>query len=103
MNVIWDERAKNALIQIFDYIYDTFGEKSESKFQQEVLHTVQLLQSNPCMAALEPLLLKRSKTYRSSIINKLSKMVYYVDDDTIHVAAFWDCRQDPLAQTDFLE
>jgi len=32
MNVIWDERAKNALIQISDYIYDTFGEKSESNF-----------------------------------------------------------------------
>ncbi|MCR5453706.1 MAG: hypothetical protein K6F33_01805 [Bacteroidales bacterium] len=47
----------------------------------------------------------RFKSYRSIIINNLSKMVYFVDDnaDTIYIAAFWDCRQDPLSQIECLE
>ena len=40
----------------------------------------------------------RSIIYRSVIINGLNKMVYYVEDDTLHIAGFWDTRSEPKAQ-----
>ena len=101
MTLIWDEKAEESLLQISDYIYLNFGEQSETKFQQEVLHTTNQLLNNPNMCALDPLLAGRSHAYRSTIINRHSKMVYYVDEtsETIRIAAFWDCRREPLAQT----
>ena len=40
----------------------------------------------------------RTIAYRSVIVNGLSKMVYYIKDDTIRIVAFWDTRQEPEAQ-----
>ena len=40
----------------------------------------------------------RAKTYRSVIVNGLNKMVYYVEDDTVYIAAFWDTRMEPIEQ-----
>ena len=40
---------------------------------------------------------ERSKIYRSVLINRRSKMVYYVENDAVVVAGFWDCRRDPVA------
>ena len=105
MKIHWDEKAEWQMNQVAIYILQNFGVKSLIKFRQELNHTTELLQSNPNMCALESLLTKRSRTYRSTIINKLSKMVYYVDEqnETIHIAAFWDCRREPLAQIERLE
>lgn len=50
------------------------------------------------MASIDPLFEERAKTYRSIIINRRSKMVYYIEDETIYIAAFWDCRKDPTNQ-----
>ena len=57
-----------------------------------------MLCKNPYIAAIDPLFGDRANTYRSTLINRRSKMVYYVVDDEIHIAAFWDCRRDPVAQ-----
>ena len=29
---------------------------------------------------------------------RLNKLVYYVKDDTLHIAAFWDTRREPKNQ-----
>lgn len=38
------------------------------------------------------------KAYRSIVVGGLSKMVYVVEGETIYIAAFWDCRQEPEIQ-----
>jgi len=40
----------------------------------------------------------RQQTYRSIIVRKLNKIVYYVKGDTLHIAAFWDTRREPKRQ-----
>jgi len=50
------------------------------------------------LAPFDPLFADRPVAYRSIIINGLSKMVYRVDDDVIHIVGFWDTRQEPEAQ-----
>ena len=105
MRFTWDDKAKRGLNQVAEYIKDIFGAKSLKKFQQELVHTTDLRASNPYMCALEPLLWERVRSYRSALINNLSKMVYFVDEEkeTIHIVAFWDCRCEPLAQIEHLE
>ena len=105
MKIHWDEKAEWQMNQVAAYILQDFGVNSLIDFSQELNHTTELLQANPYMCALDPLLTKRSRTYRSTIINRRSKMVYYVDDqnETIHIAAFWDCRREPLSQIEHLE
>ena len=49
----------------------------------------------PNIGTIDPLFSDRTEVYRSVIIDGLSKMVYFIKEDTIYIAAFWDCRQEP--------
>ena len=104
MKVVWENIALEQLDQVADYVLDRFGEKREILFREQVKHTAELLKSNPYMGVLDSLLIERSQSYRSVLVNRLNKMVYYVDEnnETIHISAFWDCRCEPLGQTQHL-
>ena len=98
MRVIWDPQAKEARQQIADYIRRRFSTKRKIRYLQEVREMTKMLKRHPGIGLIDPLYADRSKTYRSVIINGLSKMVYFVEDDIIYIAAFWDCRQEPEKQ-----
>ena len=103
MNLIWENIAFGQLMQIAEYIENNFGSKRMAVFLQEVDHITDLLLTNPCMGALEESLSDRSIPYRSIVVSKMDKMVYYVDDnDLIHISAFWDCRSNADNQTSHL-
>lgn len=55
---------------------------------------------HPNLGSVEPLLADLPKTYRSVVIDGLSKMVYFIEGDVIYIAAFWDCRREPKALAD---
>ena len=57
-----------------------------------------MLRRSPYIGQIDPLFEDRAKTYRSVIVNGLNKMVYYIEDDTLHIAAFWDTRMEPEEQ-----
>ena len=98
MKVTWHPEATKGRRQIVSYIRRRFGIKYVKDFRQEVDQTVKLLSCSPNIGSIDPLFSNRSKTYRSLIINGLSKMVYFVENDTIYIAAFWDTRMEPQAQ-----
>ena len=98
MRVIWDSRAKEAQRQIAAYIRHQFGVKFEKNFMQKVDQTVCMLVKSPNIGRIDPLFADRPIAYRSIVINGLSKLVYYIKDDTIRIAAFWDTRREPVAQ-----
>lgn len=98
MKEIWDINAKNGRKKVADYIRERFGVKSVKKFRQEVEQTTKMLKDYPNIGSIDPLFADRPKAYRSVIIGDLSKMVYFVEEDIIHIAAFWDIRQDPMSQ-----
>ncbi len=56
------------------------------------------LKQSPNLGAIDPLFADRRACYRSVVINGLSKMVYRVDDDVIHIVGFWDTRMEPQGQ-----
>ena len=98
MKTSWDPAAKESLRQIARYINTQFGRKARQSFIERVHETENYLKHNPYIGIVDPLFVKRRLPYRSIIINGLSKMVYYVDGDTIFIAAFWDTRREPKNQ-----
>jgi plasmid stabilization system protein ParE len=98
MKVIWDPRAKEGERQVVLYIRHKFGSQHARKFIDEVNHIVGILKENPQYGSIDTLFEERAISYRSIIIRGLSKLVYYIKDDTICIAAFWDTRREPVAQ-----
>lgn len=98
MKAIWDPMAREAKSRIATYIRNEFGIKRAKRFRQEVDNSVTMLLRAPNIGQIDPLFEGRAKTYRSIIVNGLSKMVYYIEDDTIYIVAFWDTRMEPEQQ-----
>jgi len=98
MKVIWQTRAKEGRRRVAAYIRREFGLNSMELFRQKVDQTVRMLIQSPNIGSIDPLYADRPFAYRSVIINGLSKLVYRLDDDTIRIVGFWDCRQEPQSQ-----
>ena len=98
MKAVWSPKAKDGKRQVAAYIRQEFGTKRAKKFRQEVDEIVNMLRRSPYIGQIDPLFEDRAKTYRSVIVNGLNKMVYYIEDDTLHIAAFWDTRMEPEEQ-----
>ncbi len=100
MNYIWDPKAQWQRDQIADYIYERFGEKRSIKFLDNVDEAVDMILRHPNIGTIDPLFADRSVTYRSVVVDGLSKMVYRVEDNVIYIAAMWDCRREPQVQAE---
>lgn len=98
MKVTWDPKATKGKRKVANYIRIKFGIDRVKRFRQEVDQTVDMIMRHPNLGSIDPLFNDRPRTYRSVIINGLSKMVYFIDDEIIYIAAFWDCRQEPTKQ-----
>ena len=98
MRVEWSEKAEWNRDPIGDYICERFGYKRMEKYIEEVDQTIGMIMRTPNIGSIDPLFRDHPIAYRSVIINSLSKMVYYVQGDTIRIAAFWDTRQEPKTQ-----
>ena len=94
MRVVWDPQAKENRTQIAGYIRQQFGAKRKTRFLQEVRQVTQQLKRSPGIGQIDPLFADRARTYRSVIINGLNKLVYFVSDDILYIAGFWDTRMD---------
>lgn len=100
MRYEWTDYAKEGRDQIADYIYDRFGEKRSMKFLDDVDEAVDMILHHPSIGTIDPLFADRSVTYRSVIVDGLSKMVYHVEDEVIYISAMWDCRREPQVQAE---
>ena len=98
MKIRWHKRAVAQLYEAENYVLWKFGEQTRQEFMDEVEQSVLKLSDMPMTGALDPLFAHRKRAYRSIIVRKLNKVVYYVDGGVVHIAAFWDCRREPRNQ-----
>lgn len=98
MKIRWHKRAVAQLYEVENNVLWKFGEQARQEFMDEVEQSVLKLSDMPMMGALGPLFAHRKRAYRSIIVRKLNKVVYYVDGGAVHIAAFWDCRREPRNQ-----
>ena len=98
MKIRWHKRAVAQLYEVENYVLWKFGEQARQEFMDEVEQSVLKLSDMPMMGAHDPLFAHRKRAYRSIIVRKLNKVVYYVDGGVVYIAAFWDCRREPRNQ-----
>jgi plasmid stabilization system protein ParE len=103
MKIQWHKRAATQLHQVEEYVLRDFGERVRQKFMDEIENAVFSLADMPTQGRIDPLFAHRSREYRSIIVRRLNKVVYYIKDDTIHIAAFWDTRREPKGQAEKLK
>lgn len=87
--------AKQQIRETARYIYIEFGKKSKDNFILELNQTKQLLETNPFLGPVEPLLSDLPSNYRSILIGHLNKMIYRILEDHIEISDLWDVRRDP--------
>ena len=95
MQIKFTDKAINHLNSIIDIFIEYAGERYAIKFSHLVDEKLGKLQRFPYIGFIEPLLKERKFEFRSTIIYQNYKMVYYVDGETIWIAAFWDMRMNP--------
>lgn len=93
MHVLWSERAYVRRQAIEDYILCSFGFAALMDYVNAVDEWKEIVQKNPNIGAIEPLLEGARKEYRSVVIADLTKCIYYVEDDCIMIADWWDTRR----------
>ena len=100
MKVEWTDYAKGQKQPIANYIRRRFGVRHVADFNKDVRQSVQMIIRHPNIGIIDPNFPDCPKAYRSIIINGLSKMVYFIDDnkDTIYIVALWDTRREPKKQ-----
>ena len=94
---IWSERAKKSLHIVENYILREFGEDKRSEFMTEAEQVAIQLEQFPNLGKLEPLLTHRRKPYRSYLVTRRTKMIYYIDNEheRVIISDIWDIRREP--------
>lgn len=95
MKVSVSNLASEEIRSVARYIQQQFGKKHRIEFRKDVEHKLRLLEDNPHLGPVESLLLNASVEYRSVVVNRLNKLVYWINEDTIEVVDFWDVRREP--------
>ena len=96
----WNKKALNQLDAVMAYGRQEFGERAVQRLYTRIMSYEPLLAANPRLGIAEPLLAGRKRAYRSIVVHKLFKLVYYVKGDILHIAALWDTRREPRTQAD---
>jgi len=95
MRVLWTVFAESQLNGIYDYIQSK-NSYTAADIYNDILDETAMLEYFPRMAAKEPLLSEFPEEYRSLVVCRNYKVVYYIDcETTIYVVAIFDCRQNP--------
>ena len=82
------------------YCATEFGRTVAYDFLDSVDRQVNLLAEFPEIGKVEPLLKDRKLVYRSLVVHKFFKLIYYVNEkkQRIVIADLWDTRREPTAQ-----
>ena len=95
MTIVWVNDSLAHLAENVRYIKLNFGNRALSDFRKKLKKFLLLISQNPEMATKEPLLEGLDIVYRSYPIERHSRIVYYVQDDTIYIADFWNMLRSP--------
>lgn len=97
MRIEWNRKAEQQFYRIASTINESFGKKAVLEFVKNVNEWQSRIVINPEIAAFEPLLENRKIAYRSIVIHKCCKLVYYVNQKqgVVRIAALWDTRRNP--------
>ncbi|WP_289005608.1 type II toxin-antitoxin system RelE/ParE family toxin [uncultured Parabacteroides sp.] len=94
MDVIWTSPAEKSFAETLYYIRLRTGDASARKAWQMIRKQVGLLAFNPYMGKVDPDLSDENHQYRFIVVNKKSKVYYFIQEDFLYIALVKDTRQD---------
>jgi toxin ParE1/3/4 len=94
IKVLWSDTAFSQLRDIFNYYKLNAGPSIAGKLVKLLVESTILLESNPMLGAIEPLLSERPFEYRY-LVRKNYKIIYRFNDNLVRIVSVFDCRQDP--------
>jgi len=94
MKLIWTAFAAGQLENIYRFLINK-NKTAAVAVYNDILDDTEALLHFAGMAPIGPLLSEFSELYRSLVIRKTYKVVYYIADDIIFIVAVFDCRQNP--------
>jgi len=94
LRVFWTDTARFQLEEIFDYYKDKTSVNVARKLVKQIIYRTIQLEKNPNSGQKEPLLSDRKFEYRY-LVEGNYKIIYWIEDNYIKVAAVFDCRQNP--------
>jgi plasmid stabilization system protein ParE len=94
MVIKWSPIAKKCLKDIYSYYKERSLQAAEN-IRADINTATKRLADFPLMAPIEPLLAHRRRGYRALLVRKRYKVIYYIANETIHIAFVWDCRRNP--------
>ena len=102
--VKWHEYAWQLFNDHVDFARYEFGRKTSEKWIDEMVSIDKRLRLFPESFSPEPLLCDRKVRYRSCLIMKRFKIVYFYeqDTDTVYIVDIWDSLQNPKTLTNRL-
>lgn len=95
--VKWTAEAEKALDEAVYQCWQKFGGNVSAHFYDQVKNQDRYFATDPNIEKLEPLLAHKSHAYRSLVVHKLYKIVYYIDADAVYIVDLWDVRRNPDA------
>lgn len=95
MQVVWLEEAKVLFKEAVSFGYLAFGERAVIRFVDEVQRANERLSAYPFLGKVEPALRGLGREYRSLVVHRNYKVIYYIDDDRVFIASFWSTRCNP--------
>ena len=98
--VVWTKKARKQRVETLTYGALTFGKRLALKFKEALHQYDRLLASNSHLGPIEPLLIQEPQIFRSVVVHKHYKLIYYVNtnSNTIYIVALWDNRREPKQQ-----
>lgn len=97
MNYILSARFQKEVKAIVEYIADNFGKQYALHFISELQTNIGYILKYPEASPIEPLLADRPTRFRSKIISKYNKAIYYQKGGVIYFTDLWDMRRNPDA------
>ena len=94
MKIVWMKNAKRQLDEIHDFLAGQ-SPTAAVKFYNGLIDEVERLADFPEMAPVEALLISRPERFRSLVVMKTYKVIYFIDNRAVNVVTVWDCRQNP--------
>lgn len=103
-SIRWKDGALDDLTTIAQWYSNDDRPQVAEKIVAEILHSIDLLMTNPCMGRVNILLSDDTMRYRSFVAHPYYKIIYYTDDTNhvVHIMAIWDCRRDIASMKDLL-
>ena len=96
--IIWQNTAKQQLIENIRYAFLEFGETTANRWETDVRAVEWRLQRYPVSYPPETLLSSREKTYRfCHVMHRRFKIIYFYDSakDEVVIMDIWDSRMNP--------